>query len=136
MAILLAIRVFGARLRGSYCRIRVGNVSAMYACLNGYSGNPYMARLAGEICMEILRLDIAPWWQYVPSKLNVAGIFSRPEKVSVGDRWSREFLWKTGVCPFRVFAGCPVAVGPSRGGLGRAPYASTRWAPSVDVAEV
>ena len=66
----------------------------MYACLNGYSGNPYMARLAREIWMELLRLDIAPWWQYVPSKLNVADIFSRPDKVSAGEQWSKQFSRK------------------------------------------
>ena len=95
LAILLAIRVLGSRLKGSYCRIHVDNVSAMYACLNGYSGNPYMARLAGEIWMELLRLDIAPWWQYVPSKLNVSDIFSRPDKVSEGKALSRQYGWKS-----------------------------------------
>ena len=82
LAVLLAVRSFGHRLKGSYCRIHIDNVSAMYACLNGYSGNPFMARLAGEIWMELLHYDIAPWWQYVPSKLNVADVFSRPDKVA------------------------------------------------------
>ena len=53
LAILLAIRSLGHVLRDSYCRIHVDNVAAMYSCLNGYSGNPYMARLAGEIWMEL-----------------------------------------------------------------------------------
>ena len=68
LAILLAIRSLGHVLRDSYCRIHVDNVAAMYSCLNGYSGNPYMARLAGEIWMELLKYNVAPWWQYVPSK--------------------------------------------------------------------
>ncbi len=66
----------------------------MYACWNGYSGNPYMARLAGEIWVELLRLDVAPWWQYVPSKLNAGGIFSRPDKVRDAEWFQRECNWK------------------------------------------
>jgi len=93
LAILLAIRSFGHRMSGSYCRIHVDNVSAMYACMNGYSGNPFMARLAGEIWMELLRLDVAPWWQYVPSKLNVSDIFSRPDKGREGQVLSRRYKW-------------------------------------------
>ena len=91
LAVLMAIRLFGPRLQGSYCRIHVDNVSAMYACLNGYSGNPFMARLAGEIWMELLKYDIAPWWQYVPSKLNVADVFSRPDKRVDGEWYSRRW---------------------------------------------
>ena len=44
LAILLAIRSLGHVLRDCYCRIHVDNVAAMYSCLNGYSGNSYMAR--------------------------------------------------------------------------------------------
>jgi len=94
LAVLLAIRTFGVQLRGSYCRIHVDNISAMYACLNGYSGNPYMARLAGEIWMELLRFDIAPWRQYVPSKLNVADVFSRPDKVRQGEWYAKKWNWR------------------------------------------
>ena len=61
--------------------------------MNGYSGNPSMARLAGEIWMELLRLDVAPWWQYVPSKLNVSDIFSRPDKGREGKVLSRRYKW-------------------------------------------
>ena len=106
LAVLLSIRSFGPQLKGSYCRIHVDNISAMYACLNGYSGNPYMARLAGEIWLELLRLDIAPWWQYVPSKLNVADVFSRPDKVRDGEWFARKHRWAS-VSPSSQFR--PVA---------------------------
>ena len=36
--------------------------------------------------MELFRSNIAPWWQYVPSKLNVYDIWSRPDKVDE-ERW-------------------------------------------------
>ena len=106
LAVLLSIRSFGPQLKGSYCRIHVDSISAMYACLNGYSGNPYMARLAGEIWLELLRLDIAPWWQYVPSKLNVADVFSRPDKVRDGEWFARKHRWAS-VSPSSQFR--PVA---------------------------
>ena len=67
----------------------------MYACLNGYSGNPYMARLAGEIWMELLKFNIAPWLQYVPSKLNVADIWSRPDKVKEEKWFLFQYRWKS-----------------------------------------
>ena len=89
LAILLSIRSLGHVLRDSYCRIDLDNVATMYSCLNGYSGNPYMARLAGEIWMELLKYNVAPWWQYVPSKLNIADIWSRPDKVRE-ERWFRQ----------------------------------------------
>ena len=95
LAILLAIRSLGPVLRGTYCRIHVDNVAAMYACLNGYSGNPYMARLAGEIWMELLKFNIAPWLQYVPSKLNVADIWSRPDKVKEEKWFLSQYRWKS-----------------------------------------
>ena len=94
LAILLAIRTFGPALSGTYCRIHVDNVAAMYACLNGYSGNPYMARLAGEIWLELLHYNVAPWWQYVPSKLNVADIWSRPDKVEEEKWFMDKYQWE------------------------------------------
>ena len=45
--------------------------------------------------MELLRYDIAPWWQYVPSKLNVADIFSRPNKVAEGEVLTAKWRWVT-----------------------------------------
>ena len=54
-AILIVLRVCGPRLQGTYCRIQVDNISAMYACLNAYSSNSFMARLAGEIWLELLQ---------------------------------------------------------------------------------
>ena len=89
LAILLAIRSFGLVLSGTYCPTHVDNVAAMYACLNGYSGNPYMARSASEIWLELLHYNVAPWWQYVPSKLNVTDIWSRPDKVKE-EKWFME----------------------------------------------
>ena len=94
LAILLAIRSFGPALRGTYCRIHVDNVAAMYACFNGYSGNPFMARLAGEIWLELLHYNVAPWWQYVPSKLNVAAIWSRPDKVKEEKWFMEKYDWE------------------------------------------
>lgn len=93
LGILLGIRTFGGIIRGSYCRIHVDNVAAMHACLNGYSGNPYMARLAGEIWLQLLPYNIAQWWQYVPSKLNVADSWSRPDKVSEEEWFHRRWNW-------------------------------------------
>ena len=61
----------------------------MYSCLDGYSGNPYMARLAGETWTELLKHNVAPWCQYVPSKLSVADIWSRPDKLRE-ERWFRQ----------------------------------------------
>ena len=74
LAILLAILSFGPALGGSYCRIQLENVFAMNACFNGYSGNPYMATLAGEIRLELFHFDVAPRRHYVLSKLHLAGI--------------------------------------------------------------
>ena len=91
LAILLGIRSLAKVLKGTYCRIHVDNVAAMYACLNGYSGNPYMARIAGEIWLELLRHNIVPWWQYVPSKLNVSDIFTRRGKVREGEVLPRRY---------------------------------------------
>ena len=66
----------------------------MYACLNGYSGNPYMASLASEIWLELLHYHVAPWWQYVPSKLNVADIWSRPDKVGQEKWFMDKYDWE------------------------------------------
>ena len=90
LAVLLAIRSFGTVVRGTYCRIHVDDVAAMYACLNGYSGNPYIARLAGEIWLELLHYNVASWWQYVSSKLNVADTWSRPDKVAEGEWFTKK----------------------------------------------
>ena len=65
-----------------------------------------MARLAGEIWLELLRLDIAPWWQYVPSKLNVADVYSRPDKYQEGVWYPSRFNW-TSMIPYGEFQ--PVA---------------------------
>ena len=95
LAIPLEIRSLGHVLRDSYYRIHVDNVAAMYSCLNGYSGNPCMARLAGEIWTELLKYDVAPWWQYVPSKLNVADIWSRPDKLQEKRWFRRRHRWRS-----------------------------------------
>ena len=92
-AILIVLRVCDPRLQGTYCRIHVDNISAMYACLNTYSSNSFMARLAGEIWLELLQWGISRWWQYVPSKLNVADIFSRPDKKVEGRQLSEKWKW-------------------------------------------
>lgn len=52
-----------------------------------------MARLAGEIWLELLRHNIVPWWQYVPSKLNVADIWSRPDKVAEEKWFQKRHDW-------------------------------------------
>ena len=93
LAILIVLRVCGPWLQGTYCRIHVDNISAMYACLNAYSSNSFMARVAGEIWLELLQWDISPWWQYVPSKFNVADIFSRLDKKVEGRQLNEKWKW-------------------------------------------
>ena len=53
-----------------------------------------MARLAGEIWLELLHYNVAPWWQYVPSKLNVADIWSRPDKVKEEKWFMEKYDWE------------------------------------------
>ena len=53
-----------------------------------------MARLVGEIWADLLKWDIAPWWQYVPSKLNVADISSRADKVHLERVFVRKYSWR------------------------------------------
>ena len=53
-----------------------------------------MARLAGEIWLELLHYNVAPWWQYVPSKLNVADIWSRPDKVEEEKWFMDKYQWE------------------------------------------
>ena len=103
LAILVFVQLFGHRLSGSYVRFHIDNVAAMYCCLNGYSGNSFMARLSGELWMLLLSHNIVPWFQYVPSKLNVADIFSRPDKKSIGRRLSRRYHWRS-VSPSSTFS--------------------------------
>ncbi len=44
--------------------------------------------------MVLLEFDIVPWFQYVPSKLNVSDIWSRPDRVSIGNRLARRWSWR------------------------------------------
>ena len=103
LAVLIFVRLFGEELSGSYVRFHIDNVSAMYCCLNGYSGNSFMARLSGELWMLLLSYNIVPWFQYVPSKLNVADIFSRPNRKAVGRRLQRRHHWRS-VSPTSTFS--------------------------------
>ena len=102
LAVRILLRRFGQSVANSYIRLPIDNVSAMYCCLNAYSSDSYMARLSGEVWMLLLSHNIVPWFQYVPSKLNVADIFSRPDRVEVGRRLSARWHWRS-VSPSSVF---------------------------------
>jgi hypothetical protein len=95
LAVLIFVRLFGLRLQGSYVRFHIDNLSAMYCLINGYSSNPFMARISGEVWMLLLSHNICPWFQYVPSKLNVADIFSRPDKKVEGRRLAHGRQWRS-----------------------------------------
>ena len=52
--------------------------------------------------MLLLSHNIVPWFQYVPSKLNVADIFSRPDRRAMGRRLAKRHHWRS-VDPTSVF---------------------------------
>jgi hypothetical protein len=93
LAVLIFLRLFAPELRGSYLRMHIDNLSAMYCLINGYSGNSYMSRMAAEVWMVLLEHDILPWFQYVPSKLNVSDIWSRPDRAHLERRLRRRWKW-------------------------------------------
>ena len=103
MQTIIFVELFGPRLTGSYVRFHIDNVSAMFCCLNGYSGTNHMARLSEELWLMLLSHNIVPWFQYVPSKLNIADVFSRPDKVKTGHRLSRRYRWRS-VSPTSTFS--------------------------------
>ena len=88
-----------------------------------------MARLAGEMWMELLKYNIAPWWQYVPSKLNIADVWSRPDKVReetvVPATSSGAVGGSSSSFPFPS----PVTSGPSGSSVGRSAFPVIQWAP-------
>ena len=131
---MIFIRLFGQRLANSFVRFHIDNVSAMYCCLNAYSSNSYMARLSGEVWMLLLSHNIVPWFQYVPSKLNVADIFSRPDRRAMGRRLAKRHRWKS-IDPSSVFRPISNRLSAARGRLGGVAGASQipsiRWAPSL-----
>ncbi len=45
--------------------------------------------------MELLKWDISQWWQYVPSKLNVADVLGRPDKVTEGRWFASRHKWSS-----------------------------------------
>jgi len=102
LAVLIFVKLFGSRFENSFIRFHIDNMSALFCALNAYSSNPYMARLSGELWMLLLQHNIVPWFQYVPSKLNVADIFSRPDRVIIGRRFGARHRWRS-VSPTRVF---------------------------------
>ena len=102
LAVLICLKVLGPRLRGTYVRFHIDNVAAMYCCLNAYSSNSFMSRLGAEIWVLCLLYDIVPWFQYVPSKLNVSDIWSRPDRKQEGRRLSHRFRWRS-VSPTKAF---------------------------------
>ena len=95
LAVLLTLHVLGDSLRDSFTRFHIDNLAAMYALINCYSGNAFMARLAGEIWMLLLEYNITPYFDWVASEDNVSDIFSRPDLERVGARLSERYSWSS-----------------------------------------
>ena len=63
-----------------------------------------MARWAVEIAPERLTCHVAPWWQYVPYKLNVAETGSPLDKIVEAQFLQEKYKWKP-VDPRPITAG-------------------------------
>ena len=94
LAALVAVKRWAPTLRDSFTRFHIDNLAAKFCLINCYSGNAFMARLASEIWAILLEYNVLPYFEYVPTKENVADIFSRPDLLHEGALLSKRFDWK------------------------------------------
>ncbi len=78
-AALLALKSFAAFVRGCDVTLLVDNTPAEGACSRGYSPDPLLAAIVGELWLLAGALDITLWIDRVPTKDNLADPLSRQD---------------------------------------------------------
>ena len=91
--IIAAIAVYYSlpdMLRGRPVVYFIDNTSALSAMIHGYTRQPDCARLVNVFHAQALRLGCEYYFEWVPSKANIADVPTRPELLSLLPRGSRK----------------------------------------------
>ena len=79
LAILCAVLTFGDLLKDHRVRFWCDNCVALSGAIHGYAQAPHLAQLSNEIHLLFANLQISAWFEWVPTKCNIADIPSRPQ---------------------------------------------------------
>jgi len=78
LAAINALLTLGPSLRGRHLWLFIDNTWCLTSFVHGYANRPDMARLSTIFSLLKARFNIDAFCEYVPSKLNIADLPSRP----------------------------------------------------------
>ena len=90
LAILCAVLTFGDLLKDHRVRFWCDNCVALSGAIHGYAQAPHLAQLSNEIHLLFANLQISAWFEWVPTKCNIADIPSRPQGPEEYEFYERE----------------------------------------------
>lgn len=90
LAILCAVLTFGHLLKDRRVWFWCDNCAALSGAIHGYARAPHLAQLSNEIHLRFATRQISAWFEWVPTKCNIADIPSRPQGPEEYDFYERE----------------------------------------------
>ena len=90
LTILCAVLTFGDLLKDRRVWFWCDNTAALSGAIHGYAQAPHLAQLSNELHLLFTNLQISAWFEWVPTKCNIADIPSRPQGPEEYEFYERE----------------------------------------------